>query len=512
MSARTPVPWLLLLLGCADGEDKSSDGRSASGEGTSPALAFPDGVVIDPKLDGASLRIVDTGCGGALTRTLSGTGGQARTLATEVWDGTGDDGVAFDPGPVTLVAGCDGAEVAPLEVVLHVVRLGVDTVDFVDGATGAAVPLAFHKRSVVHPEVVPVEGPEYRAAPAEALSPLDDDAGMPRAAVPPWADAMVAPWGTGEPEDRALNAPAAYVAGADVRVDVRGAATAIGRSGVPVDAVDASAPALRVVVDVATAPWRPGGVTTLDLAAVDATLGRETRALTWRWEAEEGDTWTPIPGSFTTSHTLWRTAGPAALRDGTALDFAPPVTWVGVLAETEDALTGVAPEPAAVLDALRDHVHDSDWILYDPSDTSYSSFEGPYIYWEYAWSDLTGWLDRDEGIRLYCHSVSCLLSTLAGHVGVDAPQQVLGVGFTTHLVRSAGATTWQAWGFNSHSVVSPDGGATLWDASIAMDGDGDPGHEPVTELAPKGLSFEEYTTLLSADSVEIVNSGGCYFQ
>jgi hypothetical protein len=55
-------------------------------------------------------------------------------------------------------------------------------------------------------------------------------------------------------------------------------------------------------------------------------------------------------------------------------------------------------------------------------------------------------------------------------------------------------------------------GATLWDASIALDGDGDPGSEPVTEVAPKGMTFEEYTRLMSRDEVEIVNSGLCFFE
>jgi len=98
----------------------------------------------------------------------------------------------------------------------------------------------------------------------------------------------------------------------------------------------------------------------------------------------------------------------------------------------------------------------------------------------------------------------------SGSVGVDAPQQVIGVGFTTNLTRAAGSETWQRWSFNSHSVVSPDEGATIWDASIDLDGDDDPYHEPIDEVAPKGLDGEEYLWRLTYDSVSIVNSGHCY--
>jgi hypothetical protein len=495
------MTWILLALACDGG------GGPNGKDGGTPVPAFPGGRVIDPKLAGASVQLEDGGCGA--TWTLTGGAAQVRTLQSGPWDGLDDDGVPFDPGAVRAVATCGES----VEARLDVVRLGVATVDFVSGAADTNVPLAFHRRDLLTREVVEILGPEYRQAPLAALSPVDDDAGAARAAIPPWSDAMSPPWGDGDATDVANNVPAAYVAAAAPRVQVSAPSVAISAAtGVPVDVAAADAPTLRLVVDGVATDWAPGATTTLDLSAVEATLGRESRAITWTWEAADGEGWTSIPGDLTTTHTLWRTAGPSQLRDGSERGFAPAVTWVGVLAETEDALTGVEADPAAVLDALRDHIHDSDWIIYDPNDGSYSSYVGEYIYWDYSWSNLSDWLDRSEGIRLYCHSVSCLFSTLAGHVGVRAPQQVLGVNFRTNLVRAAGTDTWSSWSFNSHSLVSPDDGATLWDASIALDGDGDPGSEPVTEVAPKGMTFEEYTRLMSRDEVEIVNSGLCFFE
>lgn len=504
--------WILTLAGCAGDEGGGGGGKDApvGGDDTAaaatPTLAFPAGRVIDPKLDGAALSVEASGCDATVVLTGAS---QTRTLASATWDGRDDAGVPFDPGPVTVTARCDGVATAEL----HVVRLAPVEIDFVAGASGDIVPLAYHKLSVARRGVTPLEGAEYRAAPADALAAADDDAGAPRPAVPPWTDAAVPPWGAGDADATAFNVPAAYAAGAAPRIEVRTADRAVSaRSGAPVDAFGIGAPEVRVSVAGTTANWRPDTTLTLDLPAVEGTLGRETRTLAWTWEARDGDTWVPIPGTFETTHTLWRTAGPAQLRDGEELGFAPAIAWIGVLAELEGPLTGVAPEPGPVLDAIRDHVNEGDWIIYDPNDASYSSYEGRYIYWEYAWSEVGEWLDRDDGIRLYCHSLSCLFSVLAGHVGVYAPQQVLGVNFRTNLTRAAGTTDWLAWSFNSHSVVSPDDGLTIWDASISLDGDGDPGSAPVTEVAPKGLTFEEYTSLLTDDPIDIVNAGLCYFE
>ena len=108
--------------------------------------------------------------------------------------------------------------------------------------------------------------------------------------------------------------------------------------------------------------------------------------------------------------------------------------------------------------------------------------------------------------------MSCLLSTLVGNVGVDAPQLVLGVGFETNYARAAGTEDWGTWSFNSHSVVSPDGGNTIWDASIDLDGDDDPSMVPIDAISPMGMDGDEYFWRLTFDDIDIVNSGSCYIR
>jgi len=217
-----------------------------------------------------------------------------------------------------------------------------------------------------------------------------------------------------------------------------------------------------------------------------------------------------VPGSLETEHRLYVTAGQPDLLDGADIGASPPVARVGALDAVADAVAGLPADDALVLDALRDFLHNHPEVVYNPNDRSYSGYEGDYVYWDYVWVELTDWLDHSDGTDLYCHSMSCLLSTLAGHVGVDARQQILGHYFDTHLTRAAGTSDWQDWYFYSHSVVSPDGGATIWDAAVDLDGDGDPSRQPVDPIEASGLALEDYLALLTADDIGIVGSGRCY--
>jgi len=209
---------------------------------------------------------------------------------------------------------------------------------------------------------------------------------------------------------------------------------------------------------------------------------------------------------------VYTLAGEPALLDGTSEGKAPAIPWVGILDDTATIMDGVPATDADVLDALRDYLFEHDYIIYDPGVGSYTDFEGPYIYWDNITAQLTPFLDRAVGLRLYCHSMSCMLSALAGNHGVHAEQLVLGVSFQTNLARAAGTDSWGRWGFNSHSVVSPDDGETIWDSSIAVDGDEDPYNEPVVETMPRGMPGEEYMWRLTYDDIDIVNQGLCYIE
>lgn len=471
-----------------------------------------DHPVVDPRLDGfegvtptVRPRGDAEGCAVEAVRVENAHGQAAALTPGDAWDGLDDAGAPFLPGPFAVVADVACADGARASGAAEgaVVRAGVATVDFVD-PDGSQAPLAFHRLDLVTREVTPVDMPEY--AVVTGVSALDDEAGAPRAPVPVWTDPASPPWGRGPVDAVDRNLPAAYRAGASPRVRVTLGALAVGVDGHLHDA-DGGLP-MRAAAD----GWTRLTDDTLDGPPLADTLGVADETVTWRFEAELDGTWHRLPGRQVTHHRLYRTLGPAQLRDGAELGFAANRAWVGVLAELAPVLEGRPATPEAVLDAVRGHLYDNPWVIYDPSDGDYSGYDGSYIYWNYAWSELSDWLDRGSGVRLYCHSMSCLLSVLANHEGAWATQEVLGVYFTTHLTRAAGTEDWLRWTFNSHSVVSPDGGLTLWDASVDLDADEDPANQPVTPLAPLGLPAEDYLAALSGDPIGIVNSGQCYFR
>ena len=504
----------------------------------------------DPELDGFdTLEITVSappaqppGCRAAV-RVVTAAGG-VRDLepvpldeqALLAWDGQVDDH-PVDPGPIQIVARADCPEAvaarygADGEARTYALRLGVGAVDWSDAGEGTQVPLAWHKADLlagriraVSPRVV-----EYRAGRLDGtLSDLDQDDGQPRPALPPWEDPAIPPWGPGEPEDvAALNLPVGFVAGArPVLAITPGLLGVSGRTGAPVDArgplaARGALPVVRLVADGLTAlddpGWSPGRP--VRFRADDPlpdTLGRHEVPLELRFEVLDGEIWRPIPGVARTAHHVWILAGPTAVPDGTDDGAAPSASWVGVLEDVRPAVEGLpADDPVAILDALRDHLHDDPWIAYNPNDAAYSSFAGRYIYWDRIWVEMSDWLDRQQGIDVYCHSLACLLSAQANHLGLETEYITLvhrdhpdrGQTFRTVLTRAAGTEGWRSWRFNSHGIVRHEG--LVWDAAVDLDQDADPAAEPVDPLGPRGLPFEDYQALLSTDELVIVNQGRC---
>jgi hypothetical protein len=520
---------------------------AACGSGTTPVLAvltLPGGGVFDPKLEGAAMPLhldlvsapeetcqVTWQVADRLGRASAWSPPSPVTLTAGAvdlaWDGRLDDGLAAEPGPidVTAIVDCNG-ETATTTAGGWIVRVGVVEVELLaHPQDGGRVALAYHKVDAATPGVTVIgpDVPAYRvgASPYDAGD-LDENDGAARATLAPWRSPDYPPWGAGDASVGNHNLPAAYQVGARARLTVTPGSWAVSpRTGVPLaalgpQALAADAPRLRLAPVGLTpvdplATLVPGTPVSFDSAPLPDVLGRIELVVPWHFQAEQADgTWIDLPGHMTTVHRVYVVAGPPAIRDGSTMGAAPPVPWIGALEDLDAAVSGIAPDPVSVLTAVREYIHQNRYLQYDPGDAAYTDYTGQYIYWDYISLDLTGWLDRDDGIALYCHSVSCLFSSLAGHLGIDAPQYVLGVGFTTNYVRAAGSEEWRTWGFNSHSVISADGGAHLWDASIDMDGDSNPSALPAEALAPSGLTQAEYLSRLTNDPISVVNEGSCY--
>lgn len=506
---------ILHLSGCAPGISRGA-----------LSILLPEGRVIDPRLEGdPALKVTLQGAEGcALSLRAEDPSGVGRAIALDDgearWDGLADDGLPFDPGPVALIARADCGEDGSQEALAEawVLRLGVVAVNFVDHPEdGGNSPLAWHKLDLATPGVTVIQPdwPEYQngGQGEQGLGDLDLDSGAARPALPVWQNPDAPPWGALDPADFAYNVPAAFIAGRRAALEATPGAWAVSARGrVARPAIPDGAPSVSLRLD----DWEPlddgdlasGEPARFGSAALPDTLGREDLALVWRFVADDDQA---VPGSQQTTHRLYRLAGEPALRDGAPVGAAPPVPWIGVLEDLNASLDGLPPQPEAVLDAVRDYLNENPYLVYNPSDAAYSDYEGSYPTWEYISSELSAWLDRDDGVDLYCHSVSCLLSTLVGHVGVDAPQVVVGTGFTTNLTRAAGSDEWRRWGFNAHSFVTLPDQRQVWDASIDIDGDDDPKNSPVEELSPRGLDFDEYLWRLTYDDIGVVNGGQCYF-
>lgn len=547
--------WLILLaslvVACGDEVAGPGDGAVILGDPADTGDTFEPGRVIelslgvegvpvlDPRLmrDDVVLRIggLEDGCAAHVSLTASD--GQLRDWprATEPlieWDGRDADGNYFDPGVVDarVVAECDDGAAGAAATALHVVRLGVTAVDFTGTKSGGHVTGAFHRLDVGRRGLTVIDDalPEWVSArPNEfGLSDLDDEHGEPRVAPEPWLNPEWPPWNDqlpATPQFGAHSVPAVYVAGSRPEVvAIFGESAQSQASGIAVNAagpVGADVPPpIRTVLAGYDAQngglWDPGGSGTyIALDGLPETLGYDEIELHWTFEVELDGGWHLIDGEQVTRHGVFLVAGSPELPDATAMGGSPPVAWFAVLASSLDQVTGIeGTDHFGVMDALRDRLHEDPALLYDPSERTYCNYEGDYIYWDWITFDMSEWLDRTSGYRLYCHSLACLLSSHANHWGVPAGYVTIGEGMETNLTRAAGTDTWRRWSFRSHGVagIETDDGYVVWDAAVDIDSDDEPTEEPVWALSPKGMPLQDYLDALTPSDVGLVNEGRCF--
>ncbi len=513
--------------GTAQDDESPSEGDTGDQDGPSGSISATAGAVIDPKLGEAPLlwfafeAEAIPEC--TIEVSISNGVGQQRTYTetaeTLSWDGRDENGQAFDPGPalVALQARCEADPVLIDTLQAQVLRIGLTKIDFVDPEdAGGNVALAFHKNSLSEVQINPIgDRPEYHSGPGGELgSPIDQDDGTPRNPVALWSNPDVAPWANGA--DVEHNVPTAYITGHSMEMEATIGAVAVSEyRSIAVASwgpKPEEAPPIRLAENGATV--LPDMPFSRVFGTAPSTMGRHVQTIEWRFESQSEDgEWHPIPGVFETQHAMYVLAGEPALLDGSSFGASPALPWIGVLQDTSAILEGVPATVGDTLDALRDYLFDHDYVLYDPSSPTYTDYEGAYMYWSSITAQMSSFLDRRAGLRLYCHSMSCMLSALAGNHGVRAEQIVLGVGFNTNYARAAGTDSWGRWSFNSHSVVTPDDGETIWDSSIALDGDDAPGDDgTIDEIMPRGMDGDEYMWRLTYDDIEIINQGLCYME
>lgn len=530
-------------LGCGDGTPPpGSDGGGNPGDPDAPLpvtraiRSAPDLLVAaDPKLDGwdgwpLAFDIVNAGDPGLRCRvTLEPAAGAPVTLEAPVdeqgdgcavtWDGRGGDGAVLAPGTVELtallLAAATDDELARATATLEVVRLGIAEVDL--QGVGRAT-LMYGRMGGVSEGFyeIPADRPAWRLAPdatePQAAVSLELADGSARPLPAPWADLESPPLDPASAdgvEQDTYNLPTAWVAGELVELTATMSADV---AGVPGGGAPTTAE-VRVVAPEGTdiiggdAAFAPGGQVTVRTQESPApAVGRWDRSLRWTFEARApGGVWVAVPGGVTTTHRLYGLAAQPIF------DYpdVPHRAWVEIVDAVAIWVDGGTADPLAVAGRVVEGVYYELGLAYDVE--SGASFYTDYPGWGWgdAEFDLSAFVVRANGSVINCSDAASLVSTFANMMGVDLRYHILqrpdGEGFDLNYIRAIGMTEFDETPFSNgrgafryHAVVGPPDG-TFYDATLALDGDGEPGAPPHTALLAEGLDPEVYLFDLSSE-------------
>jgi hypothetical protein len=183
--------------------------------------------------------------------------------------------------------------------------------------------------------------------------------------------------------------------------------------------------------------------------------------------------------------------------------------WVAAIDPALRAIDGTAPEHDAVVNAL------VEWV-YTELDLEYDTQWGASYYTEYRQNDwerghfqFEAFLERSYGSVVNCSDSASILSAYANMVGAHLNYVILLEDFALNFIQAIGGDSFTQcpfgpWGcgFSYHAMTTDDGGETIWDATLALDGDELPGSTPNTAMLVRAVPGAEYLWRLSPDSAE----------
>lgn len=176
---------------------------------------------------------------------------------------------------------------------------------------------------------------------------------------------------------------------------------------------------------------------------------------------------------------------------------APYVPWVAAVDPALRYLDGVAPDATAVRSGLVEFVYTTMDLVYDTSygASYYTSYGGG---WDSQHMNFSSFLRRGRGSIVNCSDCSGILSAYSNMLGAPLNYAIIEPSFQLNEIKAIGVDEFTScpfgsWGcgFSYHAVTSPDE-ARIYDATLALDGDEDPGESPSTELLVQDISVEEY--------------------
>ena len=153
--------------------------------------------------------------------------------------------------------------------------------------------------------------------------------------------------------------------------------------------------------------------------------------------------------------------------------------------------------------------------MYDDLGLRYDDVFGGSAYTEYldGWNDgvfrIVAFQRRDDGSVINCSDAASIVSSYANMVGIELRYHILQHategGFDLNYIRPIGFAAFDETPFRSgggsfsyHAITGPPDG-TVYDATLALDGDGDPGAPPHTARMATGLTPAEYLFDLTSE-------------
>lgn len=473
----------VMLLACdPKGIPLADDSDSGVNQPPVPSISVT-GSALDPLLgteaalevtaeNGSTVRLTVTDTSGAVLRTLADGTSMVGALA---WNGRDDAGALQPVGTYVVDAellDVDGIVLAQATADFYIVRVGV-----LSGTLGGdRIPLIWHLGS----------GPGHYWTEDETFSTFEItaiDDGTTATALPAlWDDLDVPPVSH---VDQVMPAAYPYDALPTMTLAVAGE---LGEAPVELT-IEGWGEAQQV------APGDSPVYTRASALAAGPTVVEETLTLTW----SVGDA---ILGTQTVPMRIYATLG----EPGFEQTGAPYEPWVAAIDPALRAISGVEATDEAVTSALTEWIYRDAGISYDTTygASYYTSYSGRT--YNDALFDFTSFLARRNGTTVNCTDCASILEAYADMLGASLSYTIILQNFDLNFIKAIGGTDYthcpfgpRGCSFSYHAVTTLDDTLTIFDATLALDGDDDPGAEPFAELLVQKIPGDEYLDRLVMD-------------
>ena len=439
---------------------------------------------------------------------------------TVLWDATLDDETIVRPGLYEVHAAITRNDrvVAESQAQIEVLRLGIRRIQL---RGEGRVPLLYRAVDGVRGSFYEInEGRvPWRlgvdASEDEAAVPLELADGTPRPLPGHWDSLTSPPLDEGSAdgvESDSYNFPTAWVAGSTVEFIVTFAS---GVAGAP-EVGEPQGVDVRLVIPelyrrAGSAPTFRDGQTMIlqSMESQVPNVGRYDLELVWGFEVRGSvdDAWVQMPGQITTTHRLYGLVS-RPLFDETRV---PHRAWVDVVDQVADWVGGATADADEVGGYIVEGVYETLGLEYDRR-------RGASFYTRYTASgyggavfDLSRFQERENGSTINCTDAASIVSAFSNMMGIDLRYHIIRHntrgGFNLNYLQGIGSPefTYSPFlsgnaAFSYHAIVGgPLTSYSVFDATLAVDGDGTPSAPPHTQLLVQGMVPAEYLEALSPD-------------